>query len=164
MYPITGNEQLIPLPLLPKPIGWSPYVVSSDIDTRFVYPVSEDFIVDEARIYRASSQLHSRLYAVLELKISIGYMNLVFGKGLTSHPLFDRGLRPCGVFKLLGSSWSMYLQDSGIVHTDKEIDHFIFAFDNETLECISTGFADVEYIFGTNDEAKSEIKDTKWYQ
>src|SRR3954463_12442305 len=98
--PHADTDRLLPLPFLPPPEGLAPFVVSSDIDIRFVYPVSQAFSVQPETIVLLNPQHASAflafvaqsspgnlftqpwLYAAVELGVSPGYRLTYYGREL----------------------------------------------------------------------------------
>lgn len=64
-----------------------------------------------------------------------------------SHPLSARGLRPCGIFEIVGSSWVRLLGRMDRVHPrhDPErfsrLRHLVFTFHDRTFECVAEDVA-----------------------
>jgi hypothetical protein len=69
-----------------------------------------------------------------------GYPN---DEALAGHPLYERGLRPYGVFDVPNSSWTRELTAQNRVSFPKTPDstkrHFIFTFHDNTFECVARG-------------------------
>jgi hypothetical protein len=67
-------------------------------------------------------------------------------EAFNGHPLYGRGLRPYGVFEVLGSSWIRSLERMNSVHRYhrperfNKYHHYVFSFHDTTFECVAGGF------------------------
>ncbi len=67
-----------------------------------------------------------------------------------SHPLADRGLRPCGAFEVENSSWvrGLDMRNRGHPHHDpllfQQLRHWVWTFHNSVLECAALSYAALE--------------------
>lgn len=63
------------------------------------------------------------------------------------HPLASRGLRPCGAFEVLDSSWIRRLEQMNRVHPSHTAEmfaayrHFVLSFHDTTFECVARACA-----------------------
>jgi hypothetical protein len=61
------------------------------------------------------------------------------------HPLHGKGLMPYGAHYVLNSRWKHDLEEINKVHSQytpdrwKELQHYLFAFHDETFECLALG-------------------------
>ncbi len=78
------------------------------------------------------------------------YASFMFGnpndEAFHGHPLYERGLRPYGVFEIENSSWLRKLESMNSVHPYHKPErfekyrHFVFAFHDSTFECVAESF------------------------
>lgn len=74
------------------------------------------------------------------------YFGMPNDEAFEGHPLASRGLEPYGAFEIQRSSWIRRLERMNSVHhlhSAKEYEtlrHLIFAFHDETFECVCKGF------------------------
>jgi hypothetical protein len=79
-------------------------------------------------------------------------------EAVASHPLADRGLRPCGAFEVEHSSWLRQLEMRNRAHPrhDPEqfqrLHHWVWTFKDSVLECAALDYATIE-VPGRPDEA-----------
>jgi hypothetical protein len=83
-------------------------------------------------------------------------------EALEGHPLSPRGLRPYGVFEIVGSSWIRSLERMNRVHSRHKPDryemlrHYVFTFHDSTFECIASG-VDVVARFPNDTDSAEEL-------
>jgi hypothetical protein len=67
-----------------------------------------------------------------------------------SHPLADRGLRPCGAFEVENSSWVRGLETRNRAHPRHDpllfhqLRHWVWTFHDSVLECAALSYAALE--------------------
>lgn len=85
-------------------------------------------------------------------------------EAFVGHPLYEKGLRPHGVFEVRNSSWLRALERMNSVHPRHVADlfhgyrHFIFAFQDSTFECIAKSYGHDTRAGSAIDQIKSIAK------
>ena len=80
-------------------------------------------------------------------------------EAFVSHPLADRGLRPCGAFEVENSSWVRGLEtrNRGHPHHDPllfhRLRHWVWTFHDSVLECAALSYA----AFGAQDRPDDRL-------
>lgn len=68
-------------------------------------------------------------------------------EAISGHPLYENGLTPYSIFKVINSSWIEELEVMNSVHRrhDKKrydsLNHYIFVFHDSTFECVAKGMS-----------------------
>jgi hypothetical protein len=71
-------------------------------------------------------------------------------EAFATHPLAERGLRPCGAFEVENSSWvrGLDMRNRGHPHHDpvlfQQLRHWVLTFHNSVLECAALSYAAME--------------------
>jgi hypothetical protein len=80
-------------------------------------------------------------------------------EAFASHPLADRGLRPCGAFEVENSSWVRGLEMRNRAHPHHDpllfdqLRHWVWTFHDSVLECAALSYAAV----GAGDASKDRL-------
>jgi hypothetical protein len=96
-----------------------------------------------------------RLGASMEEAIAVvtftGVWSHMFGmpndEALHGHPLYERGLKPYGAFRVENSSWIRALERMNSVHERHRpgfadrLRHYVLTFHDSTFECVADGFS-----------------------
>lgn len=149
MYEIDDKDKVIKLNDGPQSsIGAPLPVVLSDegkvLLAFYLEEISKDWEGTSVRLIGPDSEEPA---AIVEFKACYAFM---FGapndEAFTGHPLYNRGLRPYGVYEVLDSSWVRKLEKMNSVHPNHNVErfwqrhHYIFAFHDSTFECVANGF------------------------
>ncbi len=71
-------------------------------------------------------------------------------EAFASHPLADRGLRPCGAFEVEASSWVHGLEMRNRAHPRhdplqfQQLRHWVWTFQDSVLECAALSYASLQ--------------------
>jgi hypothetical protein len=130
MYTIDEQDKVVSLDAVPRhsPGAPMPLVLASDIGVVLAFetaPRGEEVVILKFVRPRAH------------------YFGPPNDEALTGHPLARRGLKPYGVFEVIGSSWIRSLERMNQVHTQHDrsrferLRHFVFTFHDDTFECVA---------------------------
>lgn len=137
MYTIDQLDNVVSLDTLPlhSPGSPAPLVLANDTGVVVAYEVAPGG--EETVIVRF---VHPRAH-------TFGPPN---DESLAGHPLANRGLKPYGIFEVIGSSWIRSLERANRIHPRHDprpfarLRHFVFTFHDNTFECVAEAVEIVE--------------------
>lgn len=151
MYEVDDKDRVVELTnVLQSSVGApTPVVLAGEHDlflTYYLQDTPEDW--DGTNPRSVGMDTEDKPVAIVTFKACQAHM---FGppndEAFDGHPLYERGLRPYGVFEIEDSSWIRKLERMNAVHPShdkewfmKDLKHFVFSFHDSTFECISEGF------------------------
>jgi hypothetical protein len=150
MYSVDKNDHVHELKDVPQAsVGApTPFVIGDEHTILLAYYMEEnDKIWDGSYVKINGRETEGEPWAIAKFESSYSHM---FGppndEAFTGHPLANRGLEPYAVFKIENSSWIRTLEKMNQVHpyhnsdSFKKLNHYIFAFHDNTFECIADSF------------------------
>ena len=151
MYIVDELDTVIALSDVPKPKYGAPCPIVIADEHRLVLSYWE---IDEPPYEPATAPL-----AVIRFRHP--YMH-TFGppdeEAIAGHPLSDRGLYPCGAFRVDHSSLVRTLRRMNSVHRGHDpttlgaLTHYIFTFHDSTFECVADSFESTVENVGWDEE------------
>ena len=146
MYLVDQLDTVIKLEAVPRPNSGAPCPI---------------VIADEGRLVLSYWEIDEPPYEPTTAPLGVvcfvrPYMHM-FGppdeEGISGHPLANRGLYPCGAFRVDHSSLVRRLERMNSVHKMHDpkgfeiLKHYIFTFHDSTFECIAESFeSQVEHV------------------
>jgi hypothetical protein len=150
MYSVDQQDTVVELQDVPQSSVGSalPLIMSDEHVLLLAYIIQEKPDEWDGRVLtNADLTLLAERVALVEFEM---YRSFMLGapndETINGHPLYDRGLRPYGAFKVTGSSWIRRLERMNSVHPHhnperfKSFHHYIFTFHDSTFECVAEGY------------------------
>jgi len=147
MYAVDWRDKVVQLTEYPQCSGGAPMpiVIATDYDLQLAYIIHDRGTRWKNEVDSAGqTNIPATYWATIRFPMKISHMfGMPNDEALRGHPLWSRGVRQYGVFRVEHSSWIRKLERMNSVHRlhNKEeyhqMSHFIFSFHDTTFECVS---------------------------
>lgn len=140
------NDRIVELKEFPSPDSGAPCPVILPKETQLwlAYYIHDDDPRFEKKYSKIWSDSDEQCIESCFAVVSMLALAHTFGQpgedNFETHPLSKRGLRPHMIAEIENSSWLSQLTTTSTTPSAKHYRHIIFAFHDETFECIATDF------------------------
>lgn len=147
MYTVNQHDRVHELADVPFPSSGAPEpLVLANEDTLGVAYLPAAPSSEQASAVGLGSATPARTIIVVFHECYAIHFGLPNEEAFASHPLADRGLRPCGAFEVEHSSWLSGLDVRNLAHPrhDPEefqrLHHWVWTFHDSVLECAAQSY------------------------
>jgi hypothetical protein len=151
MYTIDEQDKVVSFAAVPghSPGAPMPLVLANDVGVVLTYetaPNGEEVVILKFTRPRAH------------------YFGSPSDETITGHPLARRGLKPYGVFEVIGSSWIRSLERMNQVHPQHDqrrferLRHFVLTFHDHTFECVAETVEAVDRLPNDSEAATAVVR------